>query len=137
MRKERPMRNGIFFAALLMLFGVAIAQNNLDVRRKAQDHQMSIHIDSIMCREDVSRVYCKALGRPHTSNRIDGVMLDGKIAATDIDPIYFERAFQFEDEGVILLEVDFPALKSKPASFSLDFKTPYGTVRGTFHAPKK
>ncbi|MDE6534411.1 MAG: hypothetical protein K2K82_00195 [Muribaculaceae bacterium] len=131
------MRNRIFIAALLMLFGVAVAQNNFGFQRKAQDHNMTIRIDSISCREDLSRVYCKAYGRPHTSNRIDGVKLDGKIAATDIDPIYFERSFQFEDEGVILLEVDFPALKNKPKSFTLDFQTPYGIVRGTFPDKKK
>lgn len=131
------MRNGIFFVALLLLFGVAVAQSNRGLQSKARDHYMTIQIDSISCREDLSRVYCKALGRPHTSNRIDGVKLDGKIAATDIDPIYFERAFQFEDEGEILLEVDFPALKSKPASFYMEFQTPYGIVRGTYSAKKK
>lgn len=132
------MRNLIFFAATLLLVGVAVAQSNFGLQpRKAQQHQMSIQIDSICCREDLSRVYCKALGRPHTSNRIDGVLLNGKIVATDIDPIYFERAFQFEDEGEISLEIDFPALKTKPQTFFLDFKTPYGNVRGTFPAAKK
>ena len=131
------MRNRIFIAALLMLFGVAVAQNNFGFRRKAQEHSMTVQIDSIMCRDDLSRVYCRALGRPHTSNRIDGVLLNGKIAATDIDPIYFERAFQFEDEGEITLEIDFPALKNKPKSFTLDFQTPYGIVHATFPATKK
>lgn len=131
------MRNPIFIAALLMLFGVAVAQNNFGFQRKTQDHNLTIRIDSISCREDLSRVYCKAYGRPHTSNRIDRVKLDGKITATDIDPIYFERSFQFEDEGVIILEVDFPALKNKPASFSLEFHTPYGIVRGFYPAKKK
>lgn len=132
------MRNGIFVVALLLLFGVAVAQSNGTFQRNNRNnHSMTIRIDSISCREDLSRVYCKAIGRPHTSNRIDGVMLDGKIAATDIDPIYFERAFQFEDEGEIILEIDFPALKKKPKSFFLEFNTPYGPVRGTFPARKK
>ncbi len=130
------MRNGLFFAAILLLFGVAVAQTNLG-QKKTADHTMTIQVDSISCREELSRVYCQALGRPHTSNRIDGVLLNGKIVATDIDPIYFERAFQFEDEGEILLEIDFPALKTKPSQFYMDFKTPYGNVRGSYSAPAK
>ncbi len=131
------MRNTIFLAALLVLLGVAVGKSQFVKPSEAPKHEMKITIDSIVCRPDLSRVYCKALGRPNTSNRIDAVNLNGKIAATDIDPIYFKQAFQWEEEGVISLEIDFPALKRKPSMFYLEFQTPYGTVRGAYSAKKK
>lgn len=126
------MRNTIFLTALLLLLGAAVAQGQFRKTAEKVKHEMTVEIDSICCREDLSRVYCKAIGRPNTSDRIDSVKLNGKIAATDIDPIYFERAFQWEEDGIITLEIDFPALKSKPSKFYLEFQTPYGIVRGAY-----
>ena len=134
------MRNAIFLTALLLLLGVAVAKGTGQVFKPQGEkikHELRIEIDSIDCREDLSRVYCKAIGRPNTSNRIDAIKLDGKIEATDIDPIYFKQAFQWEEDGVIALEVDFPALKRKPQAFYLEFQTPYGIVRGAYSAKKK
>lgn len=134
------MRNTIFLTALLLLIGVAVAKGTGQVFKPQEQkikHELRIEIDSISCREDLSRVYCRAIGRPNTSNRIDAIKLNGKIAATDIDPIDFQRAFQWEEDGVLPLEIDFPALKSKPSTFYLEFTTPYGIVRGAYSKSAK
>lgn len=133
------MRNTLFFAALLLLLCTAITKgqvfNSTETSRKK--HEMRIEIDSISCRNDLSRVYCRAIGHPNTSNRVDGVKLNGKIDATDIDPIYFKQAFQWEEDGVQPLEIDFPALKHAPSTFYLEFQTPYGIVRGAYSTKVK
>lgn len=130
------MRNTIFMAAMLLLLGVAAAKGGEQFLRSgstdAKGHEMRVEIDSIVCRPDLSRVYCRAIGRPNTSQRIDSVSLNGTIRATDIDPIYFERAFQWEEEGVQPLEIDFPPLKKAPGAFYLNFSTPYGAIKASF-----
>lgn len=131
------MRNVLFLVATVILLGVAVAKSQFVKPSEAPKHELKIEIDSIQCRQDLSRVYCKAIGRPNTSNRIDAVSLNGKIAAKDIDPIYFRQAFQWEEDGVIALEIDFPALKRRPSAFYLEFQTPYGSVRGAYSASKK
>ncbi|MDE6556506.1 MAG: hypothetical protein K2K55_06030 [Duncaniella sp.] len=75
----------------------------------------TFHVDSIDFRADLTRVYGKLMGTPHTSGKIDVVELETggkKMVADDIDGIDFGRYYQYEDEGVIELEVDFPAMKS-------------------------
>lgn len=134
------MRNAIFLTSLLLLIGIAVAKGTGQVfKPQAQQakHELRIEIDSINCRADLSRVYCRAIGLPNTSDRIDAVKLDGKIDATDIDPIDFQRAFQWEEDGVQPLEIDFPALKRKPTQFYLEFLTPYGVVRGVYSPAKE
>lgn len=68
-------------------------------------------LDSIDFRHDLTRVYARISGRPHTSQRIDAVTLTmGRRALPwqDVDGIEMKRYFQFEDEGEIALEIDFP-----------------------------
>lgn len=75
---------------------------------------LSMVVDSVDYREDLTRVYGKLVGSPHTSNRIDDMVLmdNGKPAvSTDIDGVDMKRWFQWEDEGLINVEIDFPALK--------------------------
>lgn len=78
------------------------------------DQVLSVVVDSVDYRSDLTRVYGRLIGRPHTSGRVDGAaFLSGKIshAATDIDGVDFQRYFQWEDDGVIPVEIDFPACK--------------------------
>lgn len=80
----------------------------------ASDNTLSFRVDSIDYRADLTRVYGKLVGRPHTSNRIDGVSLTttgSAVTSTDIDGVDFQRYFQWEDDGQIPLEIDFPATK--------------------------
>ena len=84
---------------------------------------LSIVVDSIDYRSDLTRVYCNAVGRPHTSNRIDAmkmILKDGSYVANDIDGVDFKRYFQWEDEGSIPLEIDFPPMR-------LEIVSPHGT----------
>lgn len=77
------------------------------------DPVLAVVVDSVDYRTDLTRVYGKLVGRPHTSGRVDGAtFLSGKISrtATDIDGIDFNRYFQWEDDGVIPVEIDFPAI---------------------------
>ena len=78
------------------------------------DPVLAVSVDSIDFRKDLTRVYGKLVGRPHTSNRVDAAtLLAGKssVTADDIDGVDFKRYFQWEDEGEIIVEIDFPAMK--------------------------
>ncbi|MBD5252939.1 MAG: hypothetical protein HDS51_01755 [Barnesiella sp.] len=83
-------------------------------------------VDSIDFRKDLTRVYGRLTGAPHTSNRIDDATLytpAGAFEATDIDGVDFRRYFQWEDDGEIAIEIDFPRVKSVKA-------VTFTTVRG-------
>ncbi|MCM1138864.1 MAG: hypothetical protein NC311_07155 [Muribaculaceae bacterium] len=94
---------------------------------------LSFSVDSIDYRPDLTRVYGKLQGRPHTSNRIDDVKViknTESYSSTDIDGVDFRRYFQWEDDGVIPIEIDFPAMKSGQG-VQLIFNTPYGQSQTT------
>lgn len=89
---------------------------------------LTLSVDSIDFRSDLTRLYGKLIGRPHTSHRIDAaVLLSGKAVLTsdDIDGVDFKRYFQWEDEGVIPVEIDFPAVKKFSAA-TVELDTPRG-----------
>lgn len=69
-------------------------------------------IDSIDYRSDVTRVYGKLKGQPHTSNRIDKLAIrydeSAPAECTDIDGVDMHRWFQWEESGLIEVEIDFP-----------------------------
>ena len=71
---------------------------------------ITLLVDSVDYRDDLTRMYGRLIGRPHTAQRIDKIELateKTRYEATDIDGIDFTRWFQWEDEGVIILEIDF------------------------------
>jgi hypothetical protein len=84
---------------------------------------MSIAIDSAMFRDDVTRVYCRIIGRPHTSQRIDTAYLlvnNTELQSTDIDGVDFQRYFQWEDNGIIPIELDYaPVSRADKAQVKL------------------
>lgn len=89
---------------------------------------LTLSVDSIDFRPDLTRLYGKLIGRPHTSHRVDAaVMLSGKSVLTsdDIDGVDFKRYFQWEDEGIIPVEIDFPAVKKFSAA-TVELDTPRG-----------
>lgn len=97
------------------------------------DGNLSFSVDSIDYRTDLTRVYGKLQGRPHTSNRIDEVKVitsEETYTSTDIDGVDFRRYFQWEDDGVIPVELDFPAMKNSQG-VQLIFSTPYGQSQTT------
>lgn len=83
------------------------------------DPVLAVMVDSVDYRADLTRVYGKLVGRPHTSGRVDSAsLLSGKSSwnATDIDGVDFKRYFQWEDDGEIPVEIDFPAVKPLKAA---------------------
>ncbi len=97
---------------------------------------LEVAVDSALVRPGLVRIYCRLLGRPHTSQRIDGVSIrrnDSLMSeATDIDGVDFRRWFQWEDNGVIPVEIDFAALTSLKQDQVMKFSTPRGLVEVTF-----
>lgn len=93
---------------------------------------ISLVVDSIDYRGDLTRVYGRIIGRPHTSNRIDSLYLTpaggAVLEATDIDGVDMRRYFQWEDNGEIGLEIDFPAIKKRPAEMEMRAVTVKGPV---------
>lgn len=110
-----------------------------------QAGDMGVQIDSVAFRDDVTRIYGKLTGKPHTSNRIDRfslVLSSGvEYVAEDIDGVDMERWFQWEESGEIMLEVDFPTMKPID-KFCLKTSGPKGASewnvnRRTYKAKKK
>lgn len=83
-------------------------------------------------REDLTRVYACLMGRPHTSGRIDDITMitnEGKIYKfTDLDGVDPKRYFQWEDDGKIFIEIDFPPMKEQNG-FVLQFDCPDGIIK--------
>lgn len=81
-----------------------------------QKRQFDFVISDVIYKSDdnLTRVCGNLIGRPHTSARIDGVTLKAAgavIKANDIDGVDFERYFQWEDDGNIYIEIDFPGYR--------------------------
>lgn len=81
-----------------------------------QQRQFDFVISEVIYKSDdnLTRVCGNLIGRPHTSARIDGVTLKSAgavIKANDIDGVDFERYFQWEDDGNIYIEIDFPGYR--------------------------
>lgn len=106
----------------------------------ATDGEPEFVVDSIDCRKDLTRVYGRLKGRPHTSSRIDAIVMQtpGAILkeCADIDGVDFNRWFQWEDDGQIAVELDFGPVKDA-RSGEMIFTTPRGktTVKWSTPAP--
>lgn len=120
-----------FFLSTFILSLAAFTTINAKVVRNYSSQSngnLTFAVDSIDYRKDLTRVYGRLLGRPHTSNRIDGIVFMGtgiSLTSTDIDGVDFRRYFQWEEDKTIPVEIDFPAMKSHKSA-RLIFDTPYG-----------
>lgn len=87
------------------------------------------NITSVDYRPDLTRLTGELVGRPHTSNRIDELILitpSGKqYKSTDIEGVDMKRYFQWEDNGRIEVEIDFPPMKQQK-SFTIKATGPNG-----------
>lgn len=95
--------------------------------------------DSIQFRPDVTRLYGKLKGKPHTANRIDEMTITyGKISQSlsDIDGVDFKRYFQWEDDGLIPVEIDFPVHRPE-TKFTIKLNGPRGESSWTVNATGK
>lgn len=123
------------FNTALIIATLALSANAKILRNyeTQSDGNLSVSVDSIDYRSDLTRVYGKLQGRPHTSNRIDEVRIISSgesYTSNDIDGVDFRRYFQWEDDGVIPIEIDFPAMKSD-TGVQLIFNIPYGQSQTT------
>lgn len=129
-----------FLLATIISSLAMISVNAKTVRsfNSQSDNKLTFRVDSVDYRSDLTRIYGKLIGRPHTSNRIDGVtaLTSGSaLTSTDIDGVDFHRYFQWEDDGIIPIELDFPIMSIE--GFQLLFDTPLGQSQTTVKVRKK
>lgn len=113
---------------LVVAVFVANARVERNYRVSAAEH-ITMKVDSIDFRSDVTRIYANLIGRPHTSQKINAITLKSgmrSFPATDIDGVDFKRWFQWEDDGIIPIEIDFDVME--PISVGTII---IETVRGT------
>ncbi len=118
-----------FMAMSIAVTAVAQAPSAMSAKKNKSD--MRVELDSVDFRTDLTRVYGRLIGRPHTAQRIDYVTLRTPgvvLAAQEIDGVDLERYFQWEDDGVIPIEIDF-APSTKSNTVELEMLTVYGTVK--------
>lgn len=123
----------IRFAAILMLAGGAavVAPSPVAAQVNQLDAEFNVIPDKVTPTDGGIRISVCLVGIPSTSQRIDSVDLTvgpKVIKATDIDGVDFERAFQFEDTGVQVIELDFPFKGQLPKGATLTFHTANGDV---------
>ncbi|MEZ3590121.1 MAG: hypothetical protein K1V84_03675 [Muribaculaceae bacterium] len=123
------LRRGVCVALVLMVsLAAAVMAQRLPSRPTGDGEALTLVVDRMDYRSDLTRLYGRLVGRPHTSCRVDAVSLTaGKrvYTATDIDGVDFKRWFQWEDDGEIPVEIDFPKMKRRKA-FTLMVDTPRG-----------
>lgn len=83
------------------------------IKKRVQESPMRFDITDITSKPDdeIVRIGGNLTGTPHTSQRIDSISIihnDVPLKAVDIDGVDFERYFQWEDDGNIYIEIDFP-----------------------------
>ncbi len=133
-------KNGFTALALLTLPMLSLAEVHKGYTSTSSG-SIKMMVDSIDYRSDLTRVYGTLIGRPHTSNRIDGIVaVQGETTfdATDLDGVDMKRWFQWEDDGIINIEIDFPVMK--PGSVVMKVSGPKGEsiwIANKNTAPKK
>lgn len=137
MKKAQTNRRGIIFIFAILILIVAVSVANARVERNyrntAAEH-INLVVDSIDFRDDLTRLYGRLIGRPHTSQKIVKMEMrlsSGTFEATDIDGIDFNRWFQWEDDGTIPVEIDFKAM-SPVKSGTLIMETARGVDTSNF-----
>lgn len=105
------------------------------------DRQFEFALNEIIYKADdnLARVCGNITGTPHTSARIDSVTFVSekrRIKANDIDGVDFERYFQWEDDGNIYIEIDFPGYrKSEGLLDSCGNSIVFHTAKGDITIP--
>lgn len=110
-------RLSILVVSLVMTFfaiDAKVLKGYQTVVAPGSPNDISLTIDSIDFRGDLTRVYGHIDSRPNTSACINSFVLNADktpFRATDIDGFDFERRFQWEETGVLPVEIDFPVIK--------------------------
>lgn len=111
------------------------------ISQKEAKHKIDIHpvaLDNSNGSE-VTRITFDLVSSPHTSARIDSISatINGEIVkAIDIDGVDFKRYFQWEDDGIIRIEVDFPYRNKFTGTDKIVFHTVYGDYTTTVNLNK-
>lgn len=130
------MKTKIFFISVMMMLA-AVAVNAKVVKgfnsaKGESTGYITFVVESVDYRPDLTRVSGKLKGMPHTSERIDSLVLitpsGRQYRMTDIDGVDLKRWFQWEDDGLIDVEIDFPVIK-EINSFTLQSSGPKGISR--------
>lgn len=119
------MSRGTILISLFAAIAVAAQGKILRDWDSSSSGPLTVEVDSIDYRADLTRLYGHLIGKPHTSQRLDSCCLDSEYPGLDIDGVDFTRYFQWEDDGQIAIEIDFAPMKPQP-SHRLDVTT----VRG-------
>lgn len=127
----KPNLFNIIAAAGLLCCSVAAPAYGKVVKAKSTtvSGELTLECDSVDFRSDLVRVYGRLKGTPHTSNRIDSISVEYPVkkSSTDIDGVDMRRWFQWEDEGEITVEIDFPAMERTPR-LDINAVTPRGVA---------
>lgn len=124
-----------YILIIALIGGIFTAFAQIGRPGKKNKHPMYIQYVSVddSNSDGVNRVTINIIGVSHTSSRIDSakVMLhDGGVyAASDIDGVDFGRYFQWEDEGLIPVELDFPRTGAYTAEDTLALYTVHGVYK--------
>ncbi len=125
------LRNFILAAAALTATTAAVLPQGVSAQVNQLEADINIIPDKVTKTDEGIRISLCLIGIPHTSQRIDSIDLKvGKriVPANDIDGIDFKRYFQFEDEGVVTVDVDFPFTGALPKDATLKFHTAKGDI---------
>lgn len=129
----------IVIAAFCMLFAASAGSKTVRKYSTSCTGPLTMVCDSIDYRADLTRVYGRLTGRPHTSNRIDGLVLvsgGNTFVSTDIDGVDMKRWFQWEDDGSILVEIDFAPMSPR-IEMVVKAAGPHGESQWKIRANKK
>ena len=126
------------FLLLLLSLGPAwlqAAERTLIAPAWTARNTPAITVDSILLRDTLSRLYITLKQLPHTTLTLhdDWAIQDstgrliGKVK--EVDGVDFDRIFQFEDDSIINIEMDFPALPPSLNEFDLTGNRTTGEMR--------
>lgn len=113
----RRLLTALFVALTVTMTACGAVRNDYKVCRVVnaavnREGVYSLAVSQIDFRHDLTRMCCTLSGRPNTACRIDSITLDGT-DATDLDGVDMGRYFQFEEDGLERLEIDFPPMAVK------------------------
>lgn len=120
-----------FIIAITTLYSHSASAKIVKSAKCSSTGSIGLIVDSIDFRGDCTRIYGKLTGTPHIANRIDNLILKGSMShkavkSTDIDGIDLKRWFQWEDEAIIPVEIDFPSCSSKRGRTTVSVTSPKG-----------
>lgn len=88
-------------------------------------YECRVTVDSVVFTNEYTRIYGQLYGKPHTSCKIEDITINaGKnnYQAYDVEGFDLKRWFQWEDSGIIPIELDFSPMKAID-NFTLTFNS--------------